>query len=466
MFKDGFGVAVGALGISGLHGHAAVALVVHFFHAHNFMPGAVCGRVQVNPGDNAVPRLRVQYEVLVSRAQVLHEFRRACVEFQRREQMQIALHGMTAYVLAQGEIRGREVRPGIIGGVVRVRMDIGQVAEIGLAGICAVVAPGAIPVKHGLHLPAEGETPYRTVPGGNARRRAARRFGGIYGRRGVLGFMAADTGDGFTRHGGHPAAHQLQGLAPLVEGLYGYGGVCRHAETGGTVFLDGHGAQHALDIPGSVQSDPVNLPAHAVIRILIGVQAELFHRAAGYAFEPVADVDVADEDIGVPALQVNSRRNDRRPWNRSQRNRLKEGIARLFAQQDHVVKNIHKINTPERVRMRFAGHEKIRFTQREGVQKFRPGFIHQVVFQNRGHGSAVTGDALHHAVGFLAAEGGIEYDEFAHARYAVMTAHYRYHFRGMAGDGAGVKHGIRPVGIAAVIFHLAGAVRVHVKQDA
>ncbi|OQC05539.1 MAG: hypothetical protein BWX80_02012 [Candidatus Hydrogenedentes bacterium ADurb.Bin101] len=116
--------------------------------------------------------------------------------------------------------------------------------------------------------------------------------------------------------------------------------------------------------------------------------------------------------------------------------------------------------------MGLTGYQKILFTQREGVQKFWPGIIHKIVLKDGFHGFPITGNALYHAVRLLASQGGIKQDQFSHAGHPVMAADNRHYFRGMRRYGPRVKHGIRPIGIAAIVFHLAGAVRVHVKQDA
>ena len=73
---------------------------------------------------------------------------------------------------------------------------------------------------------------------------------------------------------------------------------------------------------------------------------------------------------------------------------------------------------------------------------------------------------MHHAVRLESRLGDVEDDQVAHARQLVVAAHNGGELGRLAGKGLGVKHRGRPVGIAAVKFHLFGAVGIHLKQDA
>ena len=100
------------------------------------------------------------------------------------------------------------------------------------------------------------------------------------------------------------------------------------------------------------------------------------------------------------------------------------------------------------------------------MKKLRPRAINELVAVERCDFLSETGDALHHAIGFLTALGRVEDDHFTHARHAVMTAHDGDNFRGVPGNGACVKKRVRPVGVAAVVRLLVGAVRKMSVTDA
>ena len=61
---------------------------------------------------------------------------------------------------------------------------------------------------------------------------------------------------------------------------------------------------------------------------------------------------------------------------------------------------------------------------------------------------------------------GVQQQQLAGARHAVMPRDHAHHGRGMAGNGAGPVHGVGPIGAAAVVFHLPGAVGIHAEQHA
>ncbi len=82
------------------------------------------------------------------------------------------------------------------------------------------------------------------------------------------------------------------------------------------------------------------------------------------------------------------------------------------------------------------------------------------------HALAVSRNALYGAFRLPPSPLNIEQYEFAHAGYAVMTADDARELSGVPGNGARVEKRVRPIRIAAVIFHLPGAVGVHVEQYA
>jgi len=56
--------------------------------------------------------------------------------------------------------------------------------------------------------------------------------------------------------------------------------------------------------------------------------------------------------------------------------------------------------------------------------------------------------------------------EFTHPWCVMVATHDGHELGWVSRDRPGVEHGVRPVGVAAVVLRLPAAVRVHVKQDA
>ena len=59
----------------------------------------------------------------------------------------------------------------------------------------------------------------------------------------------------------------------------------------------------------------------------------------------------------------------------------------------------------------------------------------------------------------------VEEDEFSGTGDSVVTCDDSDKFAGTSRYRASVEHGVRPVGITAIVFFLVGAVRVHVHED-
>ena len=91
-------------------------------------------------------------------------------------------------------------------------------------------------VEHRLHFAAKIEAARRSMPRSQGLRRLPGSERLTIGRSGVLRFVAADTGNDFTRHRREPTPHQLHGLAIGVERLDGNRRVGRDPKTGGAVF--------------------------------------------------------------------------------------------------------------------------------------------------------------------------------------------------------------------------------------
>ena len=229
--------------------------------------------------------------------------------------------------------------------------------------------------------------------------------------------------------------------------------------------MHGDGTMDSAHIPWPVNADHA-MPPHAGIAIMKLVDPQFLHRPAWNAFEPVADVNVGKEDNGVLLVGTDSVRDDRRRRCLAKRHRLQQSVARLFMQQDHIIEHIHEVDAPKRLVVRLAGDKEKLVVQRIGMQEFRPGASDQVVLNNRRHVLAVTGDPLDRTIGFKPGFGRIEDGELTHSRNEVMAGNDGDDFAGIARDRTRVEHGIGPVGIAPVVFHLAGTVRVHVEEEA
>ena len=100
-----------------------------------------------------------------------------------------------------------------------------------------------------------------------------------------------------------------------------------------------------------------------------------------------------------------------------------------------------------------------------GVEELRPRAFDQAVGNDGLDLFAVARDALHRPFGLETPLGRVEQDQFAHAGRAVVPGDHANQLGGVAGDGLGIEGGIRPIGIALVVGHLAGTVRVHLEQE-
>ena len=100
------------------------------------------------------------------------------------------------------------------------------------------------------------------------------------------------------------------------------------------------------------------------------------------------------------------------------------------------------------------------------MQEFRPAGVDQAVGDHRLDRLAAAGDALDGSVGFAPPASRIDHDQFAHPRHAVVAADDADDLGRVSRNGPGVEHAVGPVRVAAVVFHLPRAVRVHVEHQA
>jgi len=119
--------------------------------------------------------------------------------------------------------------------------------------------------------------------------------------------------------------------------------------------MDRHGAERAVDVPRTIQTDHAVETAHAVITEGIGKEAEGLDRAAGDALESGTLIDILQIDGGILARKVHPVRNDRRHRTLDHRYRLEHGIPTEVLEQEQVVECVHQIGTPRVPRRRLAG---------------------------------------------------------------------------------------------------------------
>ena len=217
------------------------------------VPGAVAGPVQVDPGDQPVPRFGIELDAIMALLEHLHQFAGVGVILARHVQPHVVLDVHAADVRIQHVIGRRVERPAVAratcvrlgtaanrsfisrsAGSSRLapKYDSGKPfvirkeafgAQIGqrpaLLARPAVVAAHAILVQHRLHFALEVEPPRRPIPGLDLHRLLA---GGQVERvaAALVGLLvAAHAGGMFARHRRVPAPHQRQGLAFGVQRL-------------------------------------------------------------------------------------------------------------------------------------------------------------------------------------------------------------------------------------------------------
>ncbi len=228
--------------------------------ADDFLPGSVGGGVQIDPGDESIPRFRVQAHAVVSVAQNLDQFARVGVKIPRSQHVRIAFQCGGVDESTQRHVRRGEVhlesrrnvfgRPGC-------QIECGQP----VFQRPAMVAPDTVGVQHRLDFAYEREPPRRAVPWLDLRGRSRHGHRMRPDRRsGVLRLVTTDTGDNLAGHGRKPATHQRQSLAFLVQGVNRDRRARGHLKMGGPVRFHGHCPEDASHVPGAGETDSVRSP--------------------------------------------------------------------------------------------------------------------------------------------------------------------------------------------------------------
>ncbi len=377
--RDGDGFRVGVHGrIPPEQFAAAPCRIFYPLFSGDLGPGAMKGGIEINPGDDAVPGRLIQFHVVMSLAEQLHQFRGVRMEFHGCQQVIVALQSRSAHEAVQLRIGHGEMTriPAAVVKDARVIGNVGAVFQVGYfaaIGACfAIVAASAMFVQHGLQLAVIVITPVRAEPGGNLRGAPANRDAGVCRRRRILALMASRAGNRFAPHPRKPAAHQLQRLALPVKGLNRNRGIRGHTEISGTVFLHRHDAQNDPHVPRPFHAHHGLGTAHVGIQKMVGKQAQRLDRAPGDIAQPVAPVHIGKIHQGIIPVRVHDVGNHRGYGRLLKGNRFEQGVAGFFPQQEHVVKNIHEINPPQGFRRRLAGDEEVVVTEGIGVQELGP----------------------------------------------------------------------------------------------
>ena len=443
---------------------------------------AVVRGVQVDPRYKPVPRLGVEADVVMALAEHLDQLRRADVRFHGREHAYVALEAGAADEALQERVAHGElprVAPTVVVAAVVVvdEYRASQVADLLAVGpllaFLAIVAAEAVLVQHGLDFAGEAVSARGSPPRRDPARAAAKGERRRVLRRVVLPLVAAHARQDLAGHGGHPAAHQLQGRAGFVERLDGDRHVGRHAEHRRAVGFDLDGAHDPPHVPRALHADHALRAAHAGIQVRVREHAEPLDGPARNAGQPAAAVDVDHVDHRVAPREVHSVGDDPRARPGPQRDRLEQRVAGQLLDQREIVEHVDEVDAPQGIGGGLAGDEEVLprpeprrgVAQRPGVQELRPGRVDEVVLDLRPDGLASPGDSLDGAVGLLAAAGDVEEHQLAHPRHAVVPADNADQFCGTARDRPGVEQRVGPVRVSPVDGPLLRAVGVHAEQD-
>lgn len=139
--------------------------------------------------------------------------------------------------------------------------------------------------------------------------------------------VAADTGNDFAWHGGHPASHQLQGLAVGVKRLNGDRRIGRDSEHRRAVGFHRDSSEDSLWLPGAVGADAVIDAGDFVICEVVGEQAKLLDRSKRDTFKSAPFVNIFKKDNRIISGQVDTIDNGGRTFSFAQRNRFEQGVA-------------------------------------------------------------------------------------------------------------------------------------------
>ena len=180
---------------------------------HNFLPGAVKGGVQVDPGDQPVPgflargaRRNGRRAGSGSAGWCRHGNPGVAAGARRFPAWACVPSGGVPCTRGRSASETPRARSRRAGPSDRRWWAVRERA--------AVMASNAISIQHRLHFPFEGEPTGRAIPGLDDRGLAAKGEGTALESRGrVLGFMTTDAREHLAGHGGQPTAHQGQRFA-------------------------------------------------------------------------------------------------------------------------------------------------------------------------------------------------------------------------------------------------------------
>ena len=156
--------------------------------------------------------------------------------------------------------------------------------------------------------------------------------------------MATVAGEPLAGHSDHPASHDGQRLAFLVERLNRKRRVRRGLEGERTVLVDRDRTQNPLDVPTRFEPDG-SMPAAADVSVVIGEDAKFPDRTARDSLKPASAVDVSTEDRRRGAFNgpVGDKR---RGLANGQRDRLEDVVFLVGVDGDHVVEHVDQAERP------------------------------------------------------------------------------------------------------------------------
>ena len=302
-----FGIVCDA-GVAGRELKPAVVIIRRAADSLVFTPTAPRGDVQINPGDQMIPRICGQGHAVVALLQNLDQLAGVSVPLTGIVQAEITFVARPAHVAMQVEIRNRESIPGRgwreAIRVAKIRHHIGRPA-------CATVAAGAILIEDRLHFAQETEAAFRAVPRRDRVRAFARRDRGMIDHAGVAMFMAAGTGNAFARHHRVPTAENRECLAFVIERLDGNRHVGGRGETRRAVLVNRYGAEYAMHVPDAVHAN-VHMPALAAVAVMDGIDPQTFDLAARHVAQAGAEVNIRNIHRASRCPDLHAVRNHRR----------------------------------------------------------------------------------------------------------------------------------------------------------
>ncbi len=454
-----------------------------FRYRPDVAPRPVTWSVQIDPRNQPIPCFSVQANALVAFEHHLYEFARVGVILARHQQFHIVLNVHPANVWDQRLISRRVLDLGSTPGLLHRRMqpcsaEPGELSALVIrkeplrpqvgypAFVLArppVVTTNTVLIEHRLNLALEIESARRSVPLLNLLGLLQCRRPLIHQRHVARMLVTSHAGNRLAGHGRKPAPHKLHRLALCIQRLQTQRHFGRHLEHGRTVLRHLDRSDDAHRLPRAAGSDLVRT-RHSRISVVIGENPQLLDGTPRHARQPRSGVHIMQIHNRIVARHIHPVRNHRRLRAFLQRNRLEEILLLIDKNRQHIVKNVHQIDTPWRLGVHLSRNQKVLVAQRIRVQKLRPPFVNQPIRNLRFDGFIPSGNHLHDAVRFMPAPGQVDQCQPAHPRYAVVTRQYRNQFVRRTRNAARKIKRIGPVRVAAVYRPLACPVRIHYHQ--